>query len=39
VAAGHIKLNISRTFTLDEIAEAHKYMESNIAAGKIIVVT
>ncbi len=39
VEVGHIKLNISKVFTLDEIVEAHKFMESNQAAGKIVVLT
>lgn len=39
VERGDIRLNISRTFSLDEIVAAHKYMESNIAGGKIVVVT
>lgn len=39
VEAGKIKLSISRIFTLDEIVEAHQYMESNTATGKIVVVT
>jgi NADPH:quinone reductase-like Zn-dependent oxidoreductase len=39
VERGNIKLNISRTFTLDEIVEAHRYMESNAGTGKIVVVT
>ena len=38
VEAGKIKLNISRVFTLDEIVQAHQYMESNAGAGKIVVV-
>ena len=38
VEAGRIKLNISRTFTLDEIVAAHKLMDSNNAGGKIVVV-
>lgn len=38
VETGKIKLNISRVFTLDEIVEAHNLMESNAAAGKIVVV-
>jgi NADPH2:quinone reductase len=37
VAAGNINLNIDRTFKLDEIVEAHKYMESNQSKGKIVV--
>jgi len=28
---------IDRTFTLDEIVEAHRYMESNVQKGKIII--
>ncbi len=39
VEDGHIKLHISQTFPLSEIAEAHKLMESNTASGKIVVVT
>jgi NADPH:quinone reductase-like Zn-dependent oxidoreductase len=39
VEAGLIKLTISRSFTLDEIAAAHHFMESNAAAGKIVVLT
>jgi NADPH2:quinone reductase len=38
VQAGYIKLNLSRTFSLDEIAEAHQLMERNSAGGKIVVV-
>jgi NADPH2:quinone reductase len=38
VEAGNIKLNIARTFSLDEIVNAHRYMDSNLAAGKIVVV-
>lgn len=38
VEDGYIKLNISQTFTLAKIAEAHKLMESNTASGKIVVV-
>ncbi|RYY23622.1 MAG: NADPH:quinone reductase [Sphingobacteriaceae bacterium] len=37
VEAGEIKLNIGKTFTLDEIAEAHRLMDSNAAGGKIVV--
>jgi len=39
VEAGKINLNISRTFNLDEIADAHRFMESNSGAGKIVVLT
>lgn len=37
--AGNIRVAIGRTFTLDEIASAHRFMESNKAGGKIVVVT
>jgi len=37
VAAGKINLNIDKTFRLDQISEAHTYMESNQAKGKIVV--
>ena len=38
VAAGAIKINIDRVFKLDEIVEAHTYMEANKAKGKLVVV-
>jgi NADPH2:quinone reductase len=37
VAEGKINLNIDKTFKLDEVAEAHAYMESNQSKGKIVV--
>ncbi|WP_159468462.1 zinc-binding alcohol dehydrogenase family protein [Dyadobacter sp. 3J3] len=37
VAEGKINLNIDKTFKLDQISEAHCYMESNKAKGKIVV--
>lgn len=37
VEAGKISLNISKVFSLDQIAEAHRLMESNSASGKIVV--
>ncbi|MBE9465968.1 zinc-binding alcohol dehydrogenase family protein [Dyadobacter subterraneus] len=37
VAEGKINLNIDKTFRLDQISEAHTYMESNLAKGKIVV--
>ncbi len=37
VERGDIRVNIDRTFRLDQIVEAHKYMESNQAKGKIVV--
>jgi NADPH:quinone reductase-like Zn-dependent oxidoreductase len=35
--SGAFKPIIARTFTLDEIVEAHRYMESNQHVGKIVV--
>lgn len=37
VTDGKINLNIDKTFRLDQISEAHTYMESNQAKGKIVV--
>jgi len=37
VANGEITLNIDKIFSLDKIVEAHTYMESNLAKGKIVV--
>jgi len=34
---GKLKPLIARTFTLDQIVEAHRYMESNQQVGKIVV--
>jgi NADPH:quinone reductase-like Zn-dependent oxidoreductase len=34
---GTFKPSIARTFTLDQIVEAHRYMESNEQIGKIVV--
>jgi NADPH:quinone reductase-like Zn-dependent oxidoreductase len=39
VEAGEIKLPVSKTFYLEQIVEAHEFMESNQAAGKIVVLT
>ncbi len=36
---GAIKLNIDKIFSLDQIVEAHQYMESNRASGKLVVLT
>ena len=35
--SGKLKPVIDRTFTLDAIVEAHRYMESNRQKGKIVV--
>ncbi|MDQ0968382.1 NADPH2:quinone reductase [Flavobacterium sp. W4I14] len=39
IEAGNIRVAIGHTFTLDEIASAHRFMESNKAGGKIVVIT
>ena len=39
VATGDNKIKIDRTFALDEIVEAHSYMESNKATGKLVIMT
>jgi NADPH:quinone reductase-like Zn-dependent oxidoreductase len=37
VTSGQLKPIIAKTFTLDQIAEAHRYLESNQQIGKIVV--
>jgi NADPH:quinone reductase-like Zn-dependent oxidoreductase len=37
LADGHLKPVIAKTFALAEIAEAHRYLESNQQLGKIVV--
>lgn len=37
VEACKIRLNVSKVFKLDRIADAHSFMESNSASGKIVV--
>ncbi|MBV7335042.1 zinc-binding dehydrogenase [Chloroflexi bacterium TSY] len=37
VEVGHVPVSLDRTFTLDEIVDAHRYMEANKARGKIAV--
>lgn len=37
VENGEINLNIDKVFSLDQIVEAHTYMESNQAKGKLVV--
>jgi NADPH:quinone reductase-like Zn-dependent oxidoreductase len=39
VAAGTLRVQVGKTFALDEIVEAHRCMEQNRAAGKIVVLT
>ena len=35
---GRVRVNLDRVFKIDEIVEAHRYMESNQASGKIVCV-
>lgn len=37
LASGQLKLEIDKVFAFDEMAEAHRYMESNAQIGKILV--
>ena len=39
IASAPVKLSstVDRTFTLEQIAQAHRYMESNQQTGKIII--
>jgi NADPH:quinone reductase-like Zn-dependent oxidoreductase len=39
VASGKLRVQIGKTFKLDEIVEAHRSMEENKAGGKIVVLT
>jgi NADPH:quinone reductase-like Zn-dependent oxidoreductase len=39
LAGGHLHPVVDRTFGLDQIVEAHRYLESNQQVGKIIVTT
>jgi NADPH:quinone reductase-like Zn-dependent oxidoreductase len=39
VVDGTLRIQIGRTFHLDEIVEAHRMMEENTAGGKIVVLT
>ena len=34
---GRYRVNLNRVFRLEEIVEAHRYMEANQATGKIVV--
>jgi len=38
VANRSIKVNLDGTFSIEEIAVAYQYMESNLAKGKVVVV-
>jgi len=37
VERGAYHANVDRVFTLDQIAEAHRYMEANQAVGKVVI--
>lgn len=37
VEFGHIRINMASVFKLEEIVEAHRLMESNMAGGKIVI--
>jgi NADPH:quinone reductase-like Zn-dependent oxidoreductase len=39
LASGMLHVQVTRTFRLDEIVEAHRLMEENKAGGKIVVLT
>ena len=39
VAAGALKVIVDRTFPLEQVVDAHRYMESNVQRGKIVVTT
>ena len=39
VASGALKPIVDRTFPLEQIVDAHRYMESNVQRGKIVVMT
>ena len=39
IAAGTLRVQVGRTFRLDDIVEAHRRMEENRAGGKIVVLT
>ncbi len=39
VESGHMTIRIGHVFQLDDIVEAHRCMEDNAAAGKIVILT
>ena len=39
IAAGRLRVQVGKTFRLDEIVEAHRCMDDNKAGGKIVVLT
>jgi NADPH:quinone reductase-like Zn-dependent oxidoreductase len=36
VEARRFRPNVARVFALDDVAEAHRYMEANRASGKVV---
>jgi len=39
IAAGRLPIQVGKVFRLDQIADAHRCMEENLAGGKIVVLT
>ena len=39
IAAGQLHVHVGKVFKIDQIVEAHRYMEENKADGKIVVLT
>ena len=39
ISRGELRVQVGKTFHLDEIAEAHRSMEEKSAGGKIVVLT
>lgn len=39
VEKGKISVSIDRLFTMEQIVEAHEYMEENKSKGKLVVLT
>jgi NADPH:quinone reductase len=39
IEEGRYKVSIDRVFTMDQIVEAHQYMEAGKATGKLVVLT
>jgi NADPH:quinone reductase-like Zn-dependent oxidoreductase len=39
IAVGTLRVQVGRTFHLDEIVDAHRCMEENKAGGKIVVLS
>jgi NADPH:quinone reductase len=38
ISAGELKVRIDKTFSLDEVAEAHRYLEGRQSKGKILLI-